>query len=396
MIEPVSDALTTSIRPAWRAKNAMISSAMLPNVALRMPPTCGPVSDPRRSVDRPTTQASPRIAAADTTNRTRLVGVQPEVEDDRDEAQDDRRRCRTTAAEHRELAEDREAGAPGPAWSVIARILAERGRRRRAGGAGSRSRPRPAGPRRRGPSRRRRAARPRPARPRARRPRRPRPPRSRHGRPASAPDDERELAARRDRARRRPPSASSPSVPRTIVSWSLVSSRQTAAGRSRAARRGQVAQRRRDAPRRLEARPCRARRRRSGASRSRRSRPDPRQEPLERPARPGHARSRRPRRARPTRRGSARRAPPSAAQAATSSPPGSLTAGVPASVTSARSAPPRRCSSSAAARAGAAPGVVADVIRVVDAVAVEQPARERACPRRRSAARPAGPRAPAA
>ena len=59
MIEPVSDALTTSIRPAWSAKNAMISSAMLPNVALRMPPTCGPVSAPRRSVDRPTTQARP-------------------------------------------------------------------------------------------------------------------------------------------------------------------------------------------------------------------------------------------------------------------------------------------------------------------------------------------------
>ena len=55
MIEPVMNALTTSIRPACRAKKAMISSAMLPKVALRMPPTCGPVSDPRRSVDRPTT-----------------------------------------------------------------------------------------------------------------------------------------------------------------------------------------------------------------------------------------------------------------------------------------------------------------------------------------------------
>ena len=65
MIEPVSDALTTSMSPAWSAKNAMISSAMLPNVALRMPPTCGPVSEPRRSVERPTTQARPRIATAD-------------------------------------------------------------------------------------------------------------------------------------------------------------------------------------------------------------------------------------------------------------------------------------------------------------------------------------------
>jgi len=66
MIEPVSDAFTTSMRPAWSAKNAMISSAMFPKVALRMPPTCGPVSDPSRSVDRPTTQASPRMAAAAT------------------------------------------------------------------------------------------------------------------------------------------------------------------------------------------------------------------------------------------------------------------------------------------------------------------------------------------
>ena len=66
MIEPVIDALTTSIRPACSAKNAMISSAMLPNVALRMPPTCGPEIAPRRSVERPTTQARPRIAAAET------------------------------------------------------------------------------------------------------------------------------------------------------------------------------------------------------------------------------------------------------------------------------------------------------------------------------------------
>ena len=83
MIEPVSDAWTTSIRPRWRAKNAMISSAMLPNVALRMPPTWGPVSDPSRSVERPTTQARPRMDAADEDEQERRVGVQPEVEDDR-------------------------------------------------------------------------------------------------------------------------------------------------------------------------------------------------------------------------------------------------------------------------------------------------------------------------
>ena len=70
MIEPVSDAFTTSMRPACSAKKAMISSAMLPKVALRMPPTCGPVSDPRRSVESPTVHASPRMPIAETTNRT--------------------------------------------------------------------------------------------------------------------------------------------------------------------------------------------------------------------------------------------------------------------------------------------------------------------------------------
>ena len=77
MIEPVSDAWTTSMRPAWSAKNAMMSSAMLPNVALRMPPTCGPVSEPSRSVDAPTTQASPRIDAAEATNTSVSSACRP-------------------------------------------------------------------------------------------------------------------------------------------------------------------------------------------------------------------------------------------------------------------------------------------------------------------------------
>jgi hypothetical protein len=38
MIEPVIDALTTSILPVWRAKNAMMSSVAFPKVALRRPP----------------------------------------------------------------------------------------------------------------------------------------------------------------------------------------------------------------------------------------------------------------------------------------------------------------------------------------------------------------------
>ena len=86
MIEPVSDALTTSISPACKAKKAMISSAMLPNVALRIPPTCGPVSEPRRSVESPTTHASPRIASADAMKRTVSDRVEPEVERDRHDA----------------------------------------------------------------------------------------------------------------------------------------------------------------------------------------------------------------------------------------------------------------------------------------------------------------------
>ncbi len=64
MIEPVRLAFTTSIRPSWSAKNAMISSAMLPKVALRIPPTCGPVIAPIRSVAWPMSQASPRIEIA--------------------------------------------------------------------------------------------------------------------------------------------------------------------------------------------------------------------------------------------------------------------------------------------------------------------------------------------
>ncbi len=55
MMEPVKEALTTSILPAVSAKNAMMSSAMLPKVALRMPPTWGPARPPSRSVEMPTT-----------------------------------------------------------------------------------------------------------------------------------------------------------------------------------------------------------------------------------------------------------------------------------------------------------------------------------------------------
>ena len=100
MIEPVREALTTSSSPACRAKKAMISSAMLPKVALRMPPTCGPVRAPRRSVERPTIQASPRIATRRDDEQERRVGADDPGEDDRDDrdARPSRARARARSA----------------------------------------------------------------------------------------------------------------------------------------------------------------------------------------------------------------------------------------------------------------------------------------------------------
>src|SRR5438876_5834741 len=62
MIEPVREALTTSVRPLDRAKIAMISSVALPKVALRRPPTPGPACLPSSSVASPRNQASGTIA----------------------------------------------------------------------------------------------------------------------------------------------------------------------------------------------------------------------------------------------------------------------------------------------------------------------------------------------
>ena len=144
--------------------------------------------------------------------------------------------------------------------------------------------------------------------------------------------------------------ASSPSDPRTIDSWSLVSSRQTAAGPVRPARLGEVPQGRRrpgSAPRTGS---CHGRRPRSGPAARVRSRPERGRNPSNDqrgPATPDPATAA----STADAPGTGTTVPPSAAQAATSSPPGSLTDGVPASVTSARSAPPRRCSSSAVVRA---------------------------------------------
>jgi hypothetical protein len=65
MIDPVIDALTTSWSPARSAMSAMISSAALPNVALRSPPIPDPIRPARCSVARPMYAASGTIAVAE-------------------------------------------------------------------------------------------------------------------------------------------------------------------------------------------------------------------------------------------------------------------------------------------------------------------------------------------
>jgi len=67
MIEPVMEALTTPVSPFERAKSPMMSSAALPNVALRKPPTPGPRCSVRCSVARPIHPARGTIARHDTT-----------------------------------------------------------------------------------------------------------------------------------------------------------------------------------------------------------------------------------------------------------------------------------------------------------------------------------------
>ena len=132
-------------------------------------------------------------------------------------------------------------------------------------------------------------------------------------------------------------SASSASVPRATCSCSLVSSRQTAAGRSAphaAARSRSVAASRPGASNRTAPRSSAA----IAASRSRRSRPERAMNPSNDqrgPATPQDATAASTDEAP----GIATTVPPAAAQAATSPSPGSDTTGVPASVTSARSSP---------------------------------------------------------
>src|SRR5262245_18813051 len=70
MIEPVSDALTSGYisGPRARAMSAMISSAALPKVALRRPPSAEPIVSARFSVARPMRPAKGITAMQETRN----------------------------------------------------------------------------------------------------------------------------------------------------------------------------------------------------------------------------------------------------------------------------------------------------------------------------------------
>ena len=68
MMLPVIVACTSSMCPSRSATNAMISSAALPKVAFRNPPSVGPVCFASSSVASPIRPASGTIAMAPTTN----------------------------------------------------------------------------------------------------------------------------------------------------------------------------------------------------------------------------------------------------------------------------------------------------------------------------------------
>ena len=168
--------------------------------------------------------------------------------------------------------------------------------------------------------------------------------------------------------------ASVPSDPRTICSCTFVSSRQTAPRRSSphaAARSRSVAATRPGASNSTHPLTSAA----MSASRSRRSRPDRGRNPSNDPARTGHAARRRRPPGRPTAPGSAPPARPRRTTRRRGRAPGSLTDGVPASVTSARSAPARRWSSSACRRPGALRAWIAGEARL-ESVSIEQPLRQ--------------------
>ena len=66
MIEPITEALTTSWSPAPSANRAMISSGALPKVTLSRPPIPGPERAASSSVARPISAAVGMIPSAET------------------------------------------------------------------------------------------------------------------------------------------------------------------------------------------------------------------------------------------------------------------------------------------------------------------------------------------
>jgi hypothetical protein len=102
MIEPVSEAWTTSIRPRWRGEERddqlgdvaerRVEDAADLGAGQRPEPLGGEAHDPGETEDGRRREHE----------QDRLVGVQPEVEDDRGDAQDDRP-DEEDARQHREL-----------------------------------------------------------------------------------------------------------------------------------------------------------------------------------------------------------------------------------------------------------------------------------------------------
>ena len=391
MIEPVSDALTTSIRPACSAKNAMISSAMLPNVALRMPPTCGPVSAraarstarrPRRDRGSPPPRATNRTVGSAWSPKSRMIaatlsGDRPD-QDDRDRAstagrgwagrpglmaalshadasRPDRRAVQPASRDPGRGRHPSRGLAPGPPAATSRSTSATCGlqRRRLVGGARASGRPPDQAPTTSTNSPRAGIA---PSRSRAR---------ARQASRARSPRGSWSARGRRPPGRSAPHAAARSRSVRRDPPGRLVDDRAAVVG-------GDPARAVRDA---------RARDRGRNPSNVQRG-----------PATPDAATAA----STADAPGIGTTGPPSAAQAATSSPPGIADGRRPASVTSARSAPPRRCVEQRRRPARAAPGVVARRPRRRSrggrAAGACQPrvlGRDRAAP-------PAGPRAPAA
>ena len=87
--EPVSEPRTTVGSESATANRAMISSGALPKLALRKPPTPGPVCSAACSVASPISQASGIERSGGEDEQRRLVEVEDEAREDRDRCEDE-------------------------------------------------------------------------------------------------------------------------------------------------------------------------------------------------------------------------------------------------------------------------------------------------------------------